>query len=61
MMLTLEIYRGRIVPYLEGKRLLGILGIDVSVMSHMITADRDNGIYVFKGDFEIRDSWIYAK
>ena len=61
MILILETDKGRIYPYLDGKRLQGILGIDVSVMNHMITDDRDNGIYVFDGDFEIRDSWIYAK
>ena len=61
MILTLRIEDSIVVPYIDGERITRVVGIDKSVSEHMITEDRCNGIYVFEGEFEIRDGWIYAK
>lgn len=63
MKLRLENISSRgITPYLDGKRLYGIVAIDESISKykdHLVElGDRD---FEIEGEFEIRDNVIYGK
>ena len=52
---------GRIRIYLNGEELEGITKINQSVDACLLTEDRCNGIYVYEGEFEVRDNIVYGK